>query len=92
MIAIEFQTGTEKVLFRNSDYRGYELCWQRIQKGKLVWTPEKFFASIGQGLQGVMQLKIRSADARSLAELKAVIDNARADIVEEWHVKPDMAG
>jgi len=93
MIQIEFQIGSdEKVLFRSSDYSGYEICWQRIQKDELTWTPEKYFASIEQGLQKVMELKIRAAEVRSLKELKLAIENARREIVETWQVKPDMAG
>ncbi len=92
MICIEFQIGSESVLFRSSDYSGYELCWKRTQKGEHVWTPEKFYATIEQGLQRVMDLKIRAADICTLAELKRQIEKARADIVEEWKIKPDMAG
>jgi hypothetical protein len=92
MIAIEFNTGSEKVLFRSSEYSGFELCWQRTQKGEAVWTPEKFYATIEHGLQRVMELKIRAADIRTLAELKQAIEKARADIVETWRIKLDMAG
>jgi hypothetical protein len=92
MIAIEIKTGTEKVLFRCSDYSGYELCFQRLQNGVKVWTPEKFYASIGQALRGVMELKVKASDARSLAELKAAILKAHTEIVDVWHVKPDIKG
>jgi len=93
MICIEFQIGrTEKVLFRSSDYSGYELCWKRSQKGETVWTPEKFHASIEQSLQRIMELKVRAEDVRSLAELKQAIEKARAEIVETWQIKPDTAG
>ena len=92
MIQIEFQVGRgEKVLFRSSDYSGYELCWQRTQKGEIVWTPEKFHASIEQALQKIMELKVRAAEVRSLRELKVTIENARREIVEAWQVKPDIA-
>jgi len=92
MIQIEFQIGSdEKVLFRSSDYSGYELCWQRIQKDELIWTPEKYFASIEQALQKIMELKIRAAEVRSLKELKLAIENARREIVETWQVTPDIA-
>jgi len=93
MIQIEFQISSdEKVLFRSSDYSGYELCWQRIQKDELTWTPEKYFASIEQVLEKIMELKIRAAEVRSLKELKLAIENARREIVETWQTKPDMAG
>lgn len=93
MIAIEFQiSSAEKVLFRSSDYSGYELCWQRIQKDELTWTPEKYFASIEQALQKIMELKIRAVEVRTLKDLKLAIENARCEIVEVWQVKPDIAG
>jgi len=92
MIQIEFQIGSdEKLLFRSSDYSGYELCWQRLQKDELTWTPEKYFASIEQALQKIMELKVRAAEVRSLRELKVTIENARREIVEAWQVKPDIA-
>jgi hypothetical protein len=92
MISIEFQIGKDRVLFRSSDYSGYELCYLRTQKDEQVWTPEKFFASIGQALQRVMEMKVRAADVRTLAELKAAIEKARADVVEVYQLKPDIAG
>jgi len=93
MIQIEFQIGNdEKVLFRNCEYSGYEICWQRTQKDELTWTPEKYFASIEQALQKIMELKIRAAEVRSLKELKAAVENARRELVETWQVKPDTAG
>ena len=92
MIQIEFQIGSdEKILFRSSDYSGYELCWQRTQKDELTWTPEKYFASIEKALQKIMELKIRAAEVRSLKELKLAIEKARSEIVDTWQVKPDMA-
>jgi hypothetical protein len=92
MVAIEFQiSNDEKVLFRSSDYSGYELCWQRLQKEELTWTPEKYFASIEQALQKIMELKVRATEVRSLKELKVTIENARREIVEAWQIKPDIA-
>jgi hypothetical protein len=92
MIAIEFQiSNSEKVLLRSSDYSGYELCWQRLQKEELTWTPEKYFASIEQALSKIMELKVRATEVRSLKELKVTIENARREIVEAWQIKPDIA-
>jgi len=89
---IEFMTGGEKVLFRSSEYSGYELCWLRTQKGEQTWTPEKYFATIEQGLQRVMELKIRADEVSTLAELKQSIEKARVAVVETWQVKLDTAG
>jgi hypothetical protein len=93
MIAIEFNIGSdEKVLFRSSDYRGYELCWKRTQKGEQVWTPERYHATIEQALQRVMELKVSAGNIRTLAELRTAIEKARSEIVDTYQMRLAVAG
>ena len=84
MIKIEFELGKGKVLLRNSDYSGYEICFQRTQKNQLVWMPEKYYANLETALQKIAELKIKEADSTSLQELANVIKDVRNEIVKVW--------
>jgi hypothetical protein len=92
MVAIEFIIGKDKKLLLRSYEFGYELCWQRTQKGVKVWTPQKYYASIPAALDKIMQLKVAAADVTTLRDLRTAIENARQELLLEWQGQADIAG
>jgi hypothetical protein len=85
----------DKILLR-ADESNYELC--RIKRhtdkvsGKIIeeWVPEKYFATLGQALNRVIDMKVRASDARTLAELKIVIESAQADVCGVWDTNQNV--
>ena len=91
---IQFTIKNEPILLR-SDELSYELCRQKscIDKdtGQPVirWVPFKFFANLDRALNKLIDLKVRSSDARTLAELKTVIEAAREEVCRTWRINKE---
>jgi hypothetical protein len=87
----------EKVLLRANELN-YELCWIKRHtdevSGEVIeeWVPKRYFASLSQAMVRLLDLKVRASDARTLLELKADIEKGRAELVEAWHITPDITG
>ncbi|MBV5326523.1 MAG: hypothetical protein JZU65_02620 [Chlorobium sp.] len=84
----------EEVLLR-SDSMNYELCRAKNRTdddGNVVtgWEPFKFFASLPQALNRVMDMKVRSSDAKSLKELSTNLEIARKEICDVWSTEVNM--
>jgi hypothetical protein len=82
---IQIIVGTKPILLR-ADSLSYELC-QIVQvkdedTGETVdaWKPFKYFASLSQAMNRILDMKIRASDATSLSELAADLETARAEI------------
>lgn len=86
-----FTIKNEQVLLRADEFN-YELCRQMNQTdketGEMVqrWVPFKFFASLEQAMNKIIDLKVRTSDARSIAELKAVLEAVRDEVCRTWAV------
>lgn len=73
-----------------SDSFNYEIC--RIgrrkdeESGEMIegWEPFKYFASLPQALNKLVDIKVRASDARSLKELANDVEAARAEIMAAW--------
>jgi len=80
----------ESVLLRSDEFN-YELCRikRRTEKttGQLIeeWVPDKYFASLGQALNRVLDLKVRASDARTLIELRDIIKAAEREIMADFN-------
>ncbi len=79
----------EQILLR-SDSMSYELCKIRREKDKdsgvIVesWEPFKYFASLPQALNRIVDMKVRSSDASDLKQLACDLEAARAEIMAAW--------
>ena len=78
----------EQVLLR-SDLMNYELCRTKNrtdEDGNVVacWEPFRFFASLPQALNRIVDMKVRSCDARSLKELSGNLEAARKEVCAVW--------
>lgn len=86
---LQFKVKNETILLR-SDSLNYELCKVVSRKddesGDIVesWTPFKYFASLSQALNKIVDMKIRSSDAVNLKQLAAELESAREEIMEAW--------
>jgi hypothetical protein len=86
----------EKVLLR-ADESNYELC--RLKRhtdkasGEVIeeWVPEKYFATLSQALDRVVDFKIKASDARTLAELKADLEAARAEVCQVYDTSINLS-
>ena len=80
---------SDKVRLRASELN-YELCRLKRHTDKTTgetiedWVPEKYFASLGQALNRIMDLMVKASDAITLCELKVAVEAARADICRAW--------
>jgi hypothetical protein len=85
----------DKVLLRSAE-NNYELCRLRNHtdpvSGEITeeWVPFKFFPSLGQALNRVLDLKVKASETRSLAELKAAVEAARAEICCVWDTRRSL--
>lgn len=86
---IIFNLKSEQILLR-ADSLNYELCKTRSRTDEKTgtvteeWTPFKFFASLPQALNRVLDLKVRSSDATTLKDLAADLESARKEIMTAW--------
>lgn len=87
---IQFVIKKELILLR-ADELNYELCRQMNQADKETgelaprWVPFKYFASLDQAINRICDMKVRASDARTLAELKAVIEAVRDEVCRVWN-------
>lgn len=93
---IQFTIKNEQILLR-ADAMNYELCriaqQTNIATGEVVdkWKPFKYFTSLDQALSRIIDLKVRASDARSLAELKTVVEAARDEVCRTWKTDLERA-
>lgn len=85
---VQFTVGKQNILLR-SDAQNYELCQAktRIDKnGNLVegWEAFKFFQSLPQALNRLVDMKVRASDATTLKELAADLETVRQEIYLVW--------
>ncbi len=88
---IEFTIKKEPILLR-ADSQNYEICQLRSRTdfdGNVVteWEAVKFFASLSQALNKLLDMKVRSSDATTLKQLAADIDSARIEISAKWNTE-----
>jgi hypothetical protein len=84
---IPFQLQNETIyLIADGDSYALARLTNRTRNG--VTTPAfvayKWFATIGGALNRIIDFKIKSSDAKTLLELKAVIEAAQAEVTEVW--------
>ncbi len=84
-----FNIKSGPIMLRSSEMC-YEICRQRSRIDKESgtssdsWEPYLFLANISSALNRIIDIKIKASDARSLAELKAVIESARNEVCRVW--------
>lgn len=89
---LEFDVKNELILLRSSDMC-YEICRQRTRTDKDsgasvdFWEPYLYPATLEHGLTRIMEMKVKASCAKTLAELKAFIEGARAEICKVWDTK-----
>lgn len=86
---IIFNLKSEQILLR-ADALNYEICKIRSRTDEKTgtvteeWAPYKFFASLPQALNRVLDLKVRASDATSIKELAIDLESARKEIMSAW--------
>ena len=78
----------EQILLR-ADSMNYEFCKLKNrtdEDGNVTesWEGFKFFGSLQQALNRLVDMKVRSSDAKSLKELAADLEAARKEICTVW--------
>jgi len=87
----------DQILLR-ADNLNYELCKARTRTDEVSgsvtqeWTPFKFFASLPQALNCVLDLKIRASEASTLKELAVDLESARQEINAVWSTEVGNGG
>jgi hypothetical protein len=87
---IQFQLKSGEQILLRADENNYELCRTRNRTdrktGKVVeeWEPFKWFASLEQAFNKIIDLKVKASDAHTLDELKQDLIAARQDVSTEW--------
>jgi hypothetical protein len=84
---IPFQLKNE-IVYLTADESNYTLARQCDRTRDGVTNSElvafKWFASIGAALSKIIEMKVKASDAKSLLDLKQVIEAARAEIMAAW--------
>ncbi|KAB0670078.1 hypothetical protein F6V30_07895 [Oryzomonas sagensis] len=86
---LKFNVNGEPVLLRSSDMC-YEICRQRTRTDKAtgtdqdIWVPLIYPATLEHALTRIMDMKVKASDARTLAELKSVVEAAREEVCRVW--------
>lgn len=91
---IQFTIKNEPILLR-SDAQNYEICQVKNrtdEEGNIVagWEPVKFFASLPQALNRLVDMKVRASDATTLKELAADLEVARKEICSVWSTEAKL--
>lgn len=79
----------EQILLR-ADKDNFELCRIRNRKDEKTgevadeWTAFKWFPSLYQALNRIIDLKIRASDATSIKQLAVDLEEARKEITKAW--------
>ena len=87
-VLFSLKNGVQVML--RADDQNYELCrpGQRKNKetGEVVgeWVAYKWFASLDQALRRLVDMKLRTCDARSIEELRIELAAARAEVTAAW--------
>ena len=83
---IELHDGREPVLLRYND-PNFELCWRGKVKDRdtgeesLSWEPKLYFMSPAQALSRLLTMRVGNSDARTLTELREVIEHTASEIM-----------
>ena len=84
---IEIPIKYNDTILLRADESNYELCRlkRHIDKatGQCIeeWVPERYFATLGQALCRVLDLKVKASDAGTLIELRDIIKVAEREIM-----------
>lgn len=85
-----FDLKTGPVMLRPTDMC-YEICRLRSRTDKNTgansdsWEPYLYPATLEKGLSRIMDMKIKASDARTLAELKTVVESARDEVCHAYN-------
>src|SRR4051812_24106843 len=84
MVRLEFtMKGGTKILLKGQD-NGFRICKARPRKvrktGDTAWEPFAYCTSLRAALIQILDMKIRTADAKTLKELAANLAEARREI------------
>jgi hypothetical protein len=88
---IQFTIKNEQILLR-ADSLNYELCKIITRKDEVTgkdvegWMPIKYFASLPQALNKIIDMKVRSSDAVTLKQLATDLKSAREEVNRAWSV------
>jgi hypothetical protein len=83
-----FTIQNEQILLR-ADVQNYELCHLKNRTdadGNVTagWETFKFFASLPQALNRLLDMKVRASEAKNLKQLAADLEAARVEIMAAW--------
>src|SRR4051812_13264400 len=89
---IPFQIKDETI-YLIADYNSYSLAFakHRNRNGvdSIELEPFKWFASISQALNRLIDMKVRASDAKNLLELRQIITSARDEVNEVWRTSAE---
>jgi hypothetical protein len=80
---IVIHDGKSEVIIRDG-YHCFELCEKRARKGKTEWEASLWFVDLASVFNELLKRRVRNSDARTLQELKDVIETAQAVLQEAW--------
>lgn len=84
---IPFEIGNDTV-YLCCDENNYTLARkrERTREGRITTELEafKWFANIGNALNRLIDMKVKASDAKSLSELRQVIESARDEVNSVW--------
>ena len=87
-----FDLKDEPIMLRASDLC-YEICRKRSRTNKVngatsdIWEPYLYPATLGNALNRIIDMKVKASDARSLEELKKVVESAQDEVCRVWKTK-----
>lgn len=87
---ITFNLKSDQLLLR-ADALNYELCKLKQRKdeetGEVTqeWSAFKWYASLPHALSKILEMKVRSSDATTLAQLRKDLEAARSEIMSVWN-------
>jgi len=87
---IEFTLKNKERYLLTADENNYQICRLKITENALTgekaegWVPFKFFGSIAQALNRIMDMKLRASDAKDLKQLMIDLLEIRKEITSVW--------
>jgi hypothetical protein len=91
MLQIPFELKDETIYLIAPDDLNYAFARKRERTRNGITETEfiqyKWFSDINSALVRIMDLKVKRSDAKSLQELRLVIEQARKEVMEVWQIK-----
>lgn len=88
---IQFSLKNNEQILLRADALNYELCRIKVTVDETTgattetWAPFKYFASLSQALSRLLDMMVRTSDAKSLTQLIADLAAARKEICSTYN-------